>query len=125
MSQRSRSGLAYWRLSANSVAALSVITALAGCASPPRAPAEPPTLAGLPAPDPRPLPDAGLRVTPEQTIAAYRRFIDVAVDVPQRAEVLRRLGDLEMDAADRRAARAPEATAPDYSAARARYEDFL
>jgi hypothetical protein len=39
-----------------------------------------------------------------RTIAAYQQFLNAAPQAPQRPEALRRLGDLEMDAADRRAA---------------------
>jgi len=98
---------------------------LAGCASSRQSSLEEPTLASLSAREPRLSADPGLKPTQEQVIAAYRQFIDVAVDVPQRAESLRRLGDLEMDSADRSAAQAAEAAAPDYKAARARYESFL
>ena len=67
------------------------------------------------------------RVAEEQTIAAYRQFLEAAPNAPQRPEAMRRLGDLEMDSADRRAAEATTTAAevPDYQAAIARYQDFL
>ncbi|MFT3954708.1 MAG: tetratricopeptide repeat protein [Piscinibacter sp.] len=62
----------------------------------------------------------------EQTIAAYRKFLEVAPKAPQRGEAMRRLGDLEMDLADSRAAAGQgPATGPDYAAAVKRYEEFL
>ncbi|MDE2161401.1 MAG: hypothetical protein KGJ30_21050, partial [Burkholderiales bacterium] len=93
---------------------------LAGCATPPpAAPPGAPTLASL----------APLRVhvdrepTPAPleapALAAYREFLGVATDPVQRAEVERRIGDLEMDRADRLAA--ARGIAPDYRAAIAAY----
>ncbi|MFY9512175.1 MAG: tetratricopeptide repeat protein, partial [Rubrivivax sp.] len=58
----------------------------------------------------------------QRTIAAYREFLAAAPQAPQRPEAMRRLGDLEMDGADRRLADGAE---PDYKAAIARYEDYL
>lgn len=58
------------------------------------------------------------------SIAAYREFLAAAPDAPQRPEALRRLGDLEMDRADRRAAEGA-VELPDYKAAVERYEAFL
>jgi TolA-binding protein len=62
----------------------------------------------------------------EQTIAAYRKFLEVAPKAAQRGEAMRRLGDLEMDLADSRAASGQgPAAGPDYGAAVKRYEEFL
>jgi tetratricopeptide (TPR) repeat protein len=58
----------------------------------------------------------------ERTAAAYRAFLAAAPQAPQRPEAMRRLGDLEMDSADRKLA---EGAQPDYKAAIARYETFL
>lgn len=61
-----------------------------------------------------------------QTIAAYSKFLEVAPKAPQRGEAMRRLGDLEMDLADSRAASGQgPATGPDYAAAVKRYQDYL
>jgi TolA-binding protein len=61
-----------------------------------------------------------------QTIAAYRKYLEVAPKAPQRAEAMRRLGDLEMDLADARSASGQgPASGPDYRAAVKRYEEFL
>lgn len=72
--------------------------------------------------------DPGIEADEERTIDAYRRFLETAPQAPQRAEAMRRLGDLEMDLADRRAATATgegATGAPDYRAAIARYQDYL
>ncbi|MDH4287796.1 MAG: tetratricopeptide repeat protein [Aquincola sp.] len=74
--------------------------------------------------------DKARRVESDETqaIAAYRKFLETAPNqpnAPQRAEAMRRLGDLEMDSADNRSASAANAVAPDYKAAVARYEDYL
>lgn len=67
-----------------------------------------------------------LRATLEaDSIAAYREFLATAADAPQRPEAMRRLGDLEMDRADRAAAEAPTGDLPDYKAAIERYQAFL
>jgi tetratricopeptide (TPR) repeat protein len=65
-----------------------------------------------------------LAASDERTIAAYRQFLEAAPQAPQRAEAMRRLGDLEMDRADRIAADG-NGGEPDYGAAIARYEAFL
>jgi tetratricopeptide (TPR) repeat protein len=71
--------------------------------------------------------DPGVQGDGDQTLAAYRRFLEVAPAEAQREEVTRRLGDLEMDQADRRAAQSPDpaGSSPDYSAAISRYQTFL
>ena len=69
--------------------------------------------------------DPGVAASEEQTIAAYQKFLAVAPRAPQRAQALRRLGDLEMDSADNRSAASTAAAGPDYAAALARYRDYL
>lgn len=72
--------------------------------------------------------DPGIEASEEQTIAAYRKFLQVAPNAPQRSEAMRRLGDLEMDLADNRSVNGEATTqngAPDYKAAIARYQDYL
>jgi len=66
--------------------------------------------------------DGNLATDEARTIAAYRAFLAAAPNAPQRPEAMRRLGDLEMDGADRRLADGSE---PDYKAAIARYQDYL
>jgi cellulose synthase operon protein C len=63
-------------------------------------------------------------VAEEQTIAAYREFLAAAPQAPQRPEALRRLGDLEMDMADRKSVEG-NTEVPDYKAAIERYQDYL
>jgi outer membrane protein assembly factor BamD (BamD/ComL family) len=58
------------------------------------------------------------------SIAAYQSFLEAAPGAPQRPEAMRRLGDLEMDRADRVAAEG-SSEQPDYKLAIARYEAFL
>jgi TolA-binding protein len=112
--------------------ALLVLGGLAGCASKKLpgddgTPDNAPTLKSL----------AGRQVTvdksvaiasnEEQTIAAYRRFLEIAPKAPQRSEAMRRIGDLEMDIADNRiaAGQVTASGAPDYRAAIVRYQEFL
>jgi TolA-binding protein len=63
-------------------------------------------------------------VDEKKAIEAYRKFLDIAPAAPQRSEVMRRLGDLEMDSADSDS-NAGKVAAPDYKAAIARYQDYL
>jgi cellulose synthase operon protein C len=109
-----------------------------------------PTLASLPKVGPKISTDAGLAPSEDKTIAAYNQFLKAVPNAPQRAEALRRLGDLEMDRADRiagdnegavplpapvtgAASGAASGTnsaannngAPDYKAAVSRYREFL
>ena len=104
-----------------------LVLALAGCASKPTGtPDNEPTLATLgtrAVPQKAAMADAGLKASPEQAAAAYKRFLDIAPRAPQRAEALRRMGDLAMDSADNQSANA--GTDPDYRAAIARYQDYL
>jgi hypothetical protein len=60
-----------------------------------------------------------------KAIDAYRKFLDIAPQAPQRSEAMRRIGDLEMDSADTQSADSKAAAAPDYKAAIARYQDYL
>jgi cellulose synthase operon protein C len=69
--------------------------------------------------------DAGVKASEEQAIEAYRKFLEVAPKAPQRAEAMRRIGDLEMDSADSRSAANQASNGPDYRAAIARYQEFL
>ena len=101
-----------------------VASLLAACAATPVPPGDnQPTLASLAQ---REVPvDKGRTIAADErrAIAAYRQFLETAQPTPQRSEAMRRLGDLEMDAADNRSADA--GTAPDYRAAVARYNDYL
>lgn len=114
---------------------LLLIAGLSACSSVQRwfasDPPEPPTLKTLAGRSVTVEKDAGVQATEEQTIAAYRKFLDAAPatkKAPQRAEALRRLGDLEMDRADKQSATSTAAvspTDPDYATALARYRDYL
>lgn len=111
-----------------SLLALAATLMLAGCAGRQTLPGDDqPTLASLGTRSIKVPPDEVSGVAEEQTIAAYRQFLQAAPNAPQRPEALRRLGDLEMDRADRIAAEATAAAGaePDYKAAIARYEEFL
>ncbi|MFT3663449.1 tetratricopeptide repeat protein [Piscinibacter sp.] len=105
-----------------------MLAGLAACASKPKSyPGDDePTLASLAGRTVEVPKDREIVADEAQTIAAYRRFLEVAPKAPQRAEAMRRLGDLEMDIADQRAATGETAGGnPDYRAAVKRYEDFL
>ena len=71
-------------------------------------------------------PDPGIPSDEAKAIAAYREFLAVTPDARQRAEALRRLGDLSMASADNANAANPTPSGtPDYSAAVAQYRDYL
>jgi len=109
-----------------SLIAVACLTACASNKPPPGDDA--PTLATL---SQRSVPvDKDRRVQSDETqaIAAYRKFLDSTPKAdlaPQRAEAMRRLGDLEMVAADNRSATSTNGAAPDYKAAVSRYLDYL
>ena len=70
--------------------------------------------------------DPGIPADEDKAIAAYRNFLAVTPDAKQRAEALRRLGDLSMASADNANAVTPTANGtPDYTAAIAQYRDYL
>ncbi|HEY8972865.1 MAG TPA: tetratricopeptide repeat protein [Burkholderiaceae bacterium] len=70
--------------------------------------------------------DPGIPADEDKAIAAYRNFLAVTPDAKQRADALRRLGDLSMASADNANAAHPTTTGvPDYSAAIAQYRDYL
>lgn len=106
---------------------LAAAAVLGGCASkrPPPGDDEP-TLRSLAGRSVEVAADQRIETDEATTIAAYRSFLEVAPEAPQRAEALRRLGDLEMDLADARSASGEgPAAGPDYKAAVARYQDYL
>jgi tetratricopeptide (TPR) repeat protein len=70
--------------------------------------------------------DPGIPANEDKAIAAYRNFLAVTPDAKQRAEALRRLGDLSMASADNANAATPTPTGtPDYTAAIAQYRGYL
>jgi TolA-binding protein len=98
---------------------------LAGCASRRAdAPDDAPTLKTLSGREVDVPVDNGIKADVADAIGAYRKFLESAPKAQQRSEAMRRLGDLEMDAADQRLASGNAAT-PDYKAAIARYQDYL
>ena len=97
---------------------------LAACASKPTGtPDNEPTLASLSSRKVEVKPDTTLAATPEQASAAYKRFLDIAPSAPQRAEALRRMGDLAMESADNQSA--STGNNPDYKSAVAQYQSYL
>ena len=115
---------------ASSAVTLAVVVLLAGCASKRGAtPDNEPTLKTLAGRSVNVVKDEGVKASEAQAIAAYQKFLDVAPAAPQRAEAMRRIGDLEMESADIRSA-SPSASGasasdPDYRTAIARYQTFL
>src|SRR6266853_4476226 len=104
---------------------LLVVGALCACAST-KKPDEAPTVKSLEGRKIDVVTNRKLEGSEEKTIAAYQEFLKTAPRDPQRPEAMRRLGDLEMDSADSRAAVGQGSDgAPDYRAAIAHYADFL
>ncbi|HET7525299.1 MAG TPA: tetratricopeptide repeat protein [Burkholderiaceae bacterium] len=68
--------------------------------------------------------DKGIKADVADAITAYRKFLETAPKTQERSEAMRRLGDLEMDAADNQVLSGATAT-PDYKLAIARYQEFL
>jgi TolA-binding protein len=98
---------------------------LSACASKRNNTPEPPTLKSLAGRQVDVQADQGVTGNEEKAIAAYRKFLEVAPNAPQRSEAMRRLGDLEMDTADNKLATGEGSGVPDYKAAIARYQDYL
>lgn len=110
----------------NKLAAITLACLLAGCAGKrsSREP-EPPTLKSLAGRQIDVQADPVAAVPEEKAITAYRKFLEVAPNAPQRNEAMRRLGDLEMDTADNKLASGDGTGNLDYKAAIARYQDYL
>ena len=96
---------------------------LAACASRRGTPDNEPTLKTLAGRQVTVEKDGAVVATEKQAIEAYSKFLEIAPNAPQRAEAMRRIGDLEMEVADN--ATDQPATGPDYRAAIKRYQDFL
>ena len=108
--------------------ALLMLLGLAACAGKKTLPGDDqPTLKSMSGREITVAEDNGVKADENQAIAAYTEFLKAAPKATQRAEAMRRLGDLEMDGADNRLAagqQTPNGT-PDYKAATARYQEFL
>ena len=98
---------------------------LTACAKPRGTPDNEPTLKSLQSKPAAVIADNGLKTDATQAIAAYQKFLELAPEAPQRAEAMRRIGDLEMAQADARSESAEATVGPDYSTAIARYQEFL
>ncbi len=99
---------------------------LAGCATQRGSPDNEPTIATLIGREVKVDRDAGIPANPDKAMAAYREFLAAAPRAPQRAEALKRLGDLEMDSVDARIADGRAAgTIGDYRSAITRYQEYL
>ena len=96
---------------------------LAACASKRGTPDNEPTLKTLAGRTVNVEKDGAVVATEKQAIDAYTKFLAIAPNAPQRAEAMRRIGDLEMEVADN--ATDQPATGPDYRAAVKRYQEFL
>ncbi|MFZ2648917.1 MAG: tetratricopeptide repeat protein [Burkholderiaceae bacterium] len=84
------------------------------------------TLASLSKRDVEVAPQRGIKGSREQAIDAYRSFLDIAPRAALRAEAVRRLGDLEMDSAERSAGNGQgKGDISDYRAAIKHYQEFL
>lgn len=103
-----------------------IAVGLAGCATQRGSPDNEPTIATLIGREVKVEQDAGIPANPDKAMAAYREFLAAAPRAPQRAEALKRLGDLEMDSVDARIADGRAAgTIGDYRGAITRYQDYL
>jgi cellulose synthase operon protein C len=109
--------------------ALVAAATLAACASKPTPKDDnAPTLASLSGRSVAVDKDRKIESDESRAIAAYQRFLDSpskAPNAPQRAEAMRRLGDLEMDVADNKSVSGQTAGAPDYKVAVANYQAYL
>ena len=110
-------------------AAVALAASLCGCSSwfTKGTPDNQPTLKTLAGKSLEVPPDNGIASSEDKAIAAYRQFLEAAPKSPWRAEAMRRVGDLEMDRADTRAASGDAGASgmPDYRAAVAQYHAYL
>jgi cellulose synthase operon protein C len=110
----------------SNAAVLLLVLGLGACAGKRASnPPEPPTLKSLAGRQIDVQADQVVAASEEKAIAAYRKFLEIAPNAPQRSEAMRRLGDLEMDTADNKLAGGDGSGNPDYKAAIARYEEYL
>jgi tetratricopeptide (TPR) repeat protein len=108
------------------VTALASATLLAACGGKARLQNdEPPTLRALAGRQVQLDLDQPLRSNEDQALAAWREVLAANPPASQRAQALRRLGDLEMDRSDSRAVAEGGPATPDYRAAIQGYQDYL
>lgn len=115
------------------VLALAAAAMLAGCASSRRGtPDNEPTLKTLTGRQLDVSVDTGVKADEAKAIDAWKKFLDASPSVrsmPERAQAMRRIGDLEMELTDQRVAKGEgglaASGAPDYQAAVARYRAYL
>ncbi len=108
-----------------SALALLIAAGLSACASKGAQDNEP-TLATLKGREVTVAKDPGIHVDGDKAIAAYRAFVAAAPHAPQRPEVLRRLGDLEMERVEARIGDGrAQGTSADWRSAVKQYQDLL
>ena len=109
--------------------AVATVSVLAGCSFGRRGtPDNEPTLKVLAGRSVAVEKDAVVAASEEQAIEAYTKFLAITAKspkAPERAEAMRRIGDLEMERAEVKSAADPAASAPDYRLAVTRYQEFL
>ena len=115
--------------------ALLVLGLLGACASKPAStpmatPDNEPTIKTLAGREVKVAEDPGIAASEERAVLAYKKLLESSPSAAQRAEAMRRLGDIEMDSADTRSANSTGAAGaaaadPDYRAAITRYQDYL
>jgi TolA-binding protein len=115
------------RTPAGRLALTALVLVLAACAAPKKATvAEPATLKNLEQRQVTVAPDPGIDKREETAAMAYKDFLKAAPKDPNRAEALRRLGDLEMERVERQIADSNAGNPKvDYGAAIKQYLDFL
>jgi cellulose synthase operon protein C len=112
-----------WKLLATALAAATLLVACGGKAR--LQSGEPPTLRALAGRTVNLDLDTPLRSNEDQALAAWRELLAANPPPAQRAQALRRLGDLEMDRSDSRALADTGPANPDYRAAVKGYQDYL
>jgi TolA-binding protein len=103
---------------------ISAMGALSACASKKSTDNEP-TLKALAGRTVKIESDNGVTADKTRAIDAYRKFLEIAPKAPQRAEAMRRIGDLEMDRADLITENPQSTQDPNYAAAITAYQSYL
>jgi len=113
--------------SRSTLLAAAVAAGLAGCASKGQLPGDDaPTLKSLEGRQVAVTRATRIKSSEEKALQAWRDLLAAGPSAPQRAQALRRLGDLEMDSTDTRLAASDAGSGnPDYGKAIAGYRDYL